>query len=241
MTIGLVCICGWFSFHCFVFKYRDETWAIGILSPAYCYCVAVINLLFRWVTSRGSRLWCRVGGKGSWQKQTFHITPPRGRGEKRACSNSTFIKTYWRKTCWSMAGGGENQRDGWIQPPSRYLKACDSKLHFIIMTQPTHLISLPSSILSCPSSRPHSLNLLFLHFLSYGLTIYVHPPHVSPSELQDPQILLSGNSMMLLPHCLSCPVFSWCPAALGKGCVPGWIPGCVVLISPEWPLYRYWG
>lgn len=199
---------------------------MGLMSQM---CLKQVVAIFR-----KAWLWGRVGGRGSWQQQTFHTTPPRGRGESRACSNSTFIKTYWRKTtCWSMAGGGENQHDGWIQPPSHCVEACASKLpwkfhpfHFssslpssfsnsiyccsnscpAITTQPTPLISLPSFVLSRPSSRPHSINLLVLHFLSHGL-IYVHPLHVSPSQLQDPQILLSGNSVMLLPHCPSCPVF----------------------------------
>lgn len=35
--------------------------------------------------------------------------------------------------------------------------------------------------------------------------------------------------------------FSWCPMALRKCCVPGWIPGCVVLISTEKTLHCYCG
>lgn len=52
-----------------------------------------------------------------------------------------------------------------------------------ITTQPTPLIFLPSFVLSRPSFRPHSINLLLLHFLSHSLTICVHPPHVSPSQV----------------------------------------------------------
>ncbi len=93
-----------------VSKYWDETWAIGILSPVYCYSISLTILLFRYGSHgssvclkqvaalfRNAWLWGRVGGRGGWQQQTFHTTPPRGRGESRACSNSTFIKTYWRK------------------------------------------------------------------------------------------------------------------------------------------------
>lgn len=170
----------------------------------------------------------------STQQQTFHTTPPRVKAGKRGggWNNSAFIKTYWRKTTyWSMAGGRENQHDGWIKRPSHYLEAWASKLPWkflfffltsflpifpfhwcsnscpAITTQPTPLISLPSFVLSHPSSHPHSINLLFLHFRSHGLTIYVHPPHVSPSQLQDTLILLSGNSVLLLPPCLSFPIF----------------------------------
>lgn len=112
-----------------------------------------------------------------------------------------------------------------------------------ITTQQTPLISLPSFLPSHPSSlislpSPHSFSLLFLHFLSHGLTISVHPHKWVPHHLQDTQILLFGNLVILLPLVLW---FGWCPRALGKVCGPGWILACVVLISPEWSLHHYWG
>lgn len=86
---------------------------------------------------------------------------------------------------------------------------------------------------SHPSSHSHPISLLFLHFLSHALTVNVPHPHVTLSQFKDPDTLLSGSSIPLLLHSLSCHMFSWCPRALGKCCVPGWIPGCVVLISTE--------
>lgn len=61
-----------------------------------------------------------------------------------------------------------------------------------ITAQPAPLISLVCSI-SPILSPPLCQSLLFFHFLSFGLIIYVHPPHMHPVQLQDPQILLSGN------------------------------------------------
>lgn len=118
-----------------------------------------------------------------------------------------------------MLEGGENQHDSWIKPPSYYLEACASFMNVFfflpsgpsslstsiyscsnscpaITTQPTPLISLPPFVLSCSSSRPHSMNLLFFHFLSHDLIIFVHPPcepltSAIPSFRTTRQILLS--------------------------------------------------
>ena len=61
--------------------------------------------------------------------------------------------------------------------------------------------------LSRPSSRPHSINLFFLHFLSHASLSSVSSS-TSCEPLSTPLILPSGNSVMLLPYRLSCPVFA---------------------------------
>lgn len=213
--------------------------------------------------------WRQGVADSSTQQQTFHNTPPRGTGRRgelavillllKHIEEKQHIGLWQEEQKISMTAGSNTPLTIWKLGPLSFHERfffffklpffpsslstslyCCSNSCPAITTEPTPLISLPSFVLSRPSSRPRSINLLFLHFRSHGLAIYVHPPHVSPSQLQDPQILLCGNSVMLLPHCLCCPTFAWCPAALGKDCVPGWIPGCVVLISPEWTLHHYW-
>lgn len=106
-----------------------------------------------------------------------------------------------------------------------------------ITSQPTPLISLPSFVLSRPSSRPNSIISSSISCPMALLSVFIH----FKWGLHKCKILLFGNCFAppSVPVFVLC--FAWCPVALGKGCVPGWIPGCVVLISVEWPLHHYWG
>lgn len=104
-----------------------------------------------------------------------------------------------------------------------------------------------------PLSTAHSFNLS--SFICSILPILSSPTlSISCFPLPWPYYLCSSTSCEPLTtaqfHCLetlrcssltACLALcvAWCPAALGKVCVPGWIPGCVVLISPEWSLHPY--
>ncbi len=259
-------------FHCFVFtsiekKHGPEEF----LSHCYLLLRCEPHGSIKWSPfpeKLGCGAECIEGVADSSRHSTAHHPGAEERGGLAVIP--LLLKTFWRKTtCWSMAGGGENQHDSWIRPPSHYLGACDSKLlrtflfpFFLlscpsplstsihcclnscpdISTQPTPLISVPSFVLSRLASRPHSINLLFPHFLSHGLTVYVSSTSCEPLTTPRPTGFTVWKLCDASP---SLPILSFVlpggPVALGKGCIPGWIPGCVVLISPEWPLHHYWG
>lgn len=143
---------------------------------------------------RKAQLWYRAKARGGWRQPTFLNTPPRGiRGvwveEMGAFSNSTFIKTYWRKTTyWSVAAGGENQRDGQIKQPSHYPESWASKLpwtvlvflcFFLLPFFPSfHLLLLLLKQLSSHHYQAHSFNLS-----SFICSI---PPILSPPLYRSP-------------------------------------------------------
>lgn len=163
-----------------------------------------------------------------------------------------------------MAGGGENQHDGLIQPPSHYLEACASKLpwrflfFFLPSHFPLHLHILLLKQLSSHHCSARSFNLLSLFYLSHPLAPTLSISSILPFPVFWPYYLCSSTSYAprttarptdfaiwklwcssLTAYLILC--FAWCPVALRKGSIPGWITGCVVLISPEWPLHHYWG
>lgn len=155
---------------------------------------------------RKAWLWCRVGGKGGWQQPTFHTAPPRGREKRRACSNSTFIKTYWRKTsCWPMAGGGT--KSPWRLEPtsltlsgsfclSASMNASSFPLSALLPVFPPPFFSsfLSTSIYccsnSCPAIATQPTLLICLHLF--------YPPILSPPLYQSP-----GPLFPLLHHLYS--------------------------------------
>lgn len=168
------------------------------------------------------------GGGGVWVEETG------------ACSNSTFIKTYWRKTTYrSVAAAGENQCDGQIKQPSHYPESWASKLPWTVLVFlgffltsflsifPFHLLLLLLKQLSSIHVQAHSFNLSsFICSIPPILSPPLYQSPVPPFPLSWPCYL--GSSTSWHPHNCKIQRFCsvetlWCSslAAYLVPCLPG--------------------
>lgn len=130
-------------------------------------------------------------------------------------------------------------------PPS-FLFIFPLHLHLLLFKQlsshrySTHSFNLYSFVLPAHPLTP-TLSISWSSVSSLAPSILIHlmwtPHNCTTHRFCRVETLWFCSS--LIAYLVLC--LAWSPAALGKGCVPGWIPACVVLISPEWPLHHHWG